>query len=216
MVAGVRRTFTGPAPVEALRRVDLVVEDGELVTIMGPSGSGKSTLLQILGLLDRPTAGSYRLGGHDTGTLGEARRCALRAHALGFVFQDFQLIDAQTASDNVALGLLYRRQGVREASARAREALAAVGLDGRGGQPVRTMSGGERQRVAIARAFVGEPAVILCDEPTGNLDSASGAVVMDLLGELNERGATVVVITHDARIAARGTRQLRIVDGLVL
>lgn len=209
------RTFPGPPPTQALCDVQLTVSRGEFVTVVGPSGAGKSTLLQLLGLLDRPSSGSYRLGGYETADLTEAQRCGLRASAIGFVFQSFHLLNARTARQNVEVALLYRGVGTSSATRRAQAALDRVGLGDRGDQPVRTMSGGERQRVAIARAVVGEPDVVLCDEPTGNLDSANSARVMELLAELHADGATLVVITHDAAVAALGGQRLAIVDGVL-
>lgn len=214
-VSGLSRTYPGPAPVPALRDATFDVATGEFVTIEGPSGSGKSTLLQLLGLLDEPTSGSYLLNGRDTTALTERERCWLRATSLGFVFQAFQLLDRRTAIDNVALGLMYRGVGAREARERASTTLETVGLAGRSEHDTRTLSGGERQRVAIARALVGNPAVLLCDEPTGNLDSANGAAIMSLFQDLNASGATVLLITHDASVAAAGHRRLRIVDGVL-
>ncbi|CAM3175959.1 ABC transporter ATP-binding protein [Nocardioides dubius] len=209
------RTFAGPIPVHALREVDLTVQSGAFVTVVGPSGSGKSTLLQLLGLLDTPTSGSYRLGGRETAQLTEGARCGLRATAIGFVFQSFHLLDGRTARQNVELALLYRGVGARSAAERARGALERVGLGDRADQRVRTMSGGERQRVAIARAVVGGPHVVLCDEPTGSLDSTNSGLVMDLLVDLNRDGTTIIVITHDEAVASLGSQRLAIIDGVL-
>ena len=214
-VRDLRREHPGPPPTYALRRATFEVLEGAFVTIEGPSGSGKSTLLQLLGLLDRPTGGSYHLAGRDTARIGERERCWLRATAIGFVFQSFELLETRSALHNVELALMYRGIRAKEGARRAAAALDRVGLGAQVDQPTATMSGGERQRVAIARALVGEPAVLLCDEPTGNLDSATGAAIVDLFGELNRQGSTVVLITHDASIAAAGGQRLRIVDGVV-
>ncbi len=209
------RTYPGPPPVHALREASFEVPSGDLVTIQGPSGSGKSTLLQVLGLLDQPTSGSYQLAGRDTAHLSESERCWLRASAIGFVFQAFQLLEAKSAAQNVELGLLYRGVPSRQAATRAADALARVGLGSHQTQQVGLMSGGERQRVAIARALVGDPAVLLCDEPTGNLDSANGESVLNLFTELNSQGSTVLIITHDPAIAELGSQRLRLVDGVL-
>lgn len=214
-VRGLSRTYPAAVPVVALREASFDVYAGDFATIVGPSGSGKSTLLQLLGLLDRPTAGSYVLGGRDVTSLSERERCWLRATSVGFVFQSFQLLDTRSALENVALGLTYRGTRRREAERRAALALAEVGLDDQRHQPTRELSGGERQRVAIARALVGEPSVLLCDEPTGNLDSANGEATMRLFAQLNEQGSTVLLITHDPAVAAAGSRRFRIVDGVL-
>ena len=210
---GVGRTYPGTSPVVALRPCDLSVAPGDYVTVVGPSGSGKSTLLNLLGLLDRPTEGSYRLEGIDTADLTENERTALRGRRLGFVFQSFHLIDHRTATENVALGLLYRNTAAFERRVRAVAALEAMGLGHRLDALPATMSGGERQRVAIARALVGDPAVLLCDEPTGNLDSRTTDAVLQILDDLHARGITIVVITHEEFVARRGTRTIRISDG---
>lgn len=212
-VRQLRRTYPGPPPVQALRDATFEVYPGDFVTIVGPSGSGKSTLLQLLGLLDQGTGGSYLLSGREVTQLNERERCWLRATAIGFVFQSFQLLDTKTALQNVELALMYRGVSNRDAERRAAAALDRVGLGSRLHQLTKTMSGGERQRVAIARAIVGQPAVLLCDEPTGNLDSTNSASIMELFADLNASGATVVLITHDPQVAAAGTQQLRIVDG---
>lgn len=209
------RTYRGTPPVAALRPCDLRVGRGDYVTVVGPSGSGKSTLLNLLGLLDRPTEGSYRLDGIDTGDLGENERTALRGQRLGFVFQSFHLIDRRTAVENVGLGLLYRNVPAAVRRERAVAALEAMGLSHRIDALPATMSGGERQRVAIARALVGNPSVLLCDEPTGNLDSHTTQAVLEILDDLHRHGITLVVITHDESVARRGTRTLRISDGVL-
>ena len=210
---GVERTFPGSPPVRALRPCALRVFPGDYLTIVGPSGSGKSTLLNLLGLLDRPTSGSYLLEGLDTSTLTEDQRTALRGRRLGFVFQSFHLVDHRTATENVMLGLLYRNLPARERRNRARSALEQVGLERRLDALPTTMSGGERQRVAIARALVGHPAVLLCDEPTGNLDSHTTGTILDILDALHAEGITIVAITHEESVARRGTRTIHITDG---
>lgn len=209
----VARTYPGPEPVRALLPCRLEVAAGDYLTVVGPSGSGKSTLLNLLGLLDRPTEGSYLLEGIDTDGLTENERTALRGTRLGFVFQSFHLIDHRTATDNVALGLLYRDVGPEGRRERAVAALESVGLGHRLDALSSTMSGGERQRVAIARALVGRPSVLLCDEPTGNLDSRTTENVLALLDDLHDQGITLVVITHEETVAGRGTRTVRISDG---
>ena len=210
---GVGRTFPGSPPVHALRPCTLQVVPGDYLAIVGPSGSGKSTLLNLLGLLDRPTSGRYVLEGLDTSTLSEDQRTALRGRRLGFVFQSFHLVDHRTATENVMLGLLYRNLPVGERRQRATAALESVNLGHRLNALPATMSGGERQRVAIARALVGRPAVLLCDEPTGNLDSQTTESVLAILDELHADGITIVVITHEESVAERGTRTVRINDG---
>lgn len=212
-LVGLGRTFPGSPPVEALRPVDLTVGTGEYLAITGPSGSGKSTLLNLLGLLDQPTEGSYSLAGHLTADLAESQRTALRARRIGFVFQEFHLLPYRSAAENVALGSLYAGSSRVRRRARARESLAQVGLGHRLDAMPTTMSGGERQRVAIARAMVNEPALLLCDEPTGNLDSVTAGLILDTLDELHQLGVTVVVITHDSNTAARATRSVLIRDG---
>jgi putative ABC transport system ATP-binding protein len=208
-------TYPGPPPVPALRPSDLTIWPGELVALTGPSGSGKSTLLNLLGLLDRPTTGVYRLDGVDVTGLSEAQRAGIRAQRIGFVFQAFHLLAHRSAVDNVALGLLYRGARRQQRVAVAVEALERVGLSHRRHALPTTLSGGERQRVAIARALVGRPRLLLCDEPTGNLDSTTAAGVLDLIGDLHRDGMTVLLITHDPAVAARAGRSIRIRDGQV-
>ncbi|GAA5074884.1 putative ABC transport system ATP-binding protein [Thermocatellispora tengchongensis] len=202
--------------VDALRGVSLRIEHGDFVAIVGPSGSGKSTLMHLLGCLDRPTSGTLLVDGVDVSTLSETKLAELRNRTIGFVFQSFHLMGRTTALDNVALPLVYRGVSRAARRERARAALAAVGLEHRLDHRPSQMSGGEQQRVAIARALVGEPKVVLADEPTGNLDTRNGAEVMDLLARLNAGGGVaVVLVTHDAEVAARADRRIRVRDGLV-
>ncbi|WP_300679657.1 ABC transporter ATP-binding protein [Nocardioides sp.] len=213
---GVGRVFDRDVKVPALVDVDLEITAGSLTTISGASGSGKSTLLNILGLLYRPTTGSYLLDGADTGAMSDRERSAMRAETLGFVFQAFHLMARRTVLDNVMMGTLYRGLPRRRRQELALDALTSVGLDSRADQPARTLSGGERQRVAIARSLVGAPRLLLCDEPTGNLDSANGTAIVELLrGLLATRAIALVVVTHDPAIAAVGDRQFRVADGRV-
>ncbi|ETK34480.1 ABC transporter ATP-binding protein [Microbispora sp. ATCC PTA-5024] len=202
--------------VEALRGVDLRIGQGEFVAIVGPSGSGKSTLMHLLGCLDRPTSGVLRVGGVDVATLDDTRLAELRNRTIGFVFQSFHLLARTPALDNVALPLVYRGVPKAERRARATAALRAVGLGHRLGHRPSQMSGGEQQRVAIARALVGDPKVVLADEPTGNLDTRNGEEVMGLLERLNaDSGVAVVLVTHEAEVAARARRRIHVRDGLV-
>jgi putative ABC transport system ATP-binding protein len=212
---GASRTYPGSPRVRALREVSLRIDDGELVGIVGPSGSGKTTLLNILGTLDRTDAGEVRIDGQDVGALDDRQLSALRAHRIGFVFQQFFLAPGVSALDNVADGLLYTGMPLSERRRRARETLARVGLADRAHHRPHELSGGQRQRVAVARAVVGRPALLLADEPTGALDSESGAGVLELLRELHESGTTIVLITHDHNVAGTLPRQVHIRDGRI-
>jgi putative ABC transport system ATP-binding protein len=213
-LTGVTKSY--PGGVTAVRSVDLAVDHGELVAIVGPSGSGKSTMLHLIGTLDRPSSGSVRIDGHDVAALSDRQLSALRARRIGFVFQQFHLAPGRNAVANVADGLLYAGVARKERERRAEAALVRVGLGDRLTHRPHQLSGGERQRVAIARAVAGDPAVLLADEPTGNLDSVSGSGVVVLLRELNEAGTTVLVITHDHEIADGLPRQVPMRDGRVI
>jgi putative ABC transport system ATP-binding protein len=212
----VTKTYTSDPPVPALRGVSLTVERGELIAIVGPSGSGKTTLLHIIGTLDLPTSGAVRIDGIDIAGLNDRQLAALRARSIGFVFQQFFLAEHQTVLDNVADGLLYAGGQVRERREHAAQALNAVGLADRQHARPTHMSGGQRQRIAIARALVGQPAIVLADEPTGNLDSQTGEQILELLQTLNQQGATIIVITHDHDLANRLHRQVHMRDGLIV
>jgi putative ABC transport system ATP-binding protein len=213
----VKKTYVmGRVPVHALRGVDLEIHEAEMAAIMGPSGSGKTTLLNLLGLLDAPSVGSYKLAGEEVAKLSDRRRSHLRNKRFGFVFQVYNLLPRLTAAENVMVPLIYGGVKRRERRPRAEAALEAVGLKDRMRHRPSELSGGEQQRVAIARALVNEPSVILADEPTGNLDSASGAAIMDLIQQLHEeRKVTVVLVTHDANVAARAERTIQLRDGMV-
>jgi putative ABC transport system ATP-binding protein len=210
-----KRYATGELSVEALRGIDLVVGPGEFVAIMGPSGSGKSTLLSILGCLERPTQGSYRLAGEEVAGFDERKAARVRRERIGFVFQSFNLLLRSTAAQNVELPLFYAGVGREDRRERARAALDAVGLGDRAHHLPSQLSGGQQQRVAVARAIVTRPDVILADEPTGNLDSHSQEEVLDLLRGVHARGATLVMVTHSREVAEHATRIVHVLDGVI-
>ncbi|MGO9961573.1 MAG: ABC transporter ATP-binding protein [Solirubrobacteraceae bacterium] len=212
----VTKTYGSQPPVPALRGVSLTVSHGELVAIAGPSGSGKSTLLHLIGTLEQPTSGTVSIDGVDIAGLDDRQLSALRARSIGFVFQQFFLAEHQTALENVADGLLYAGVDIRQRRELAAQALARVGLASRERFRPAHMSGGERQRIAIARALVGRPALLLADEPTGNLDQATGASILELLQELGAQGTTILVITHDRELANRLARQVQLRDGQIV
>ena len=209
------KEFPGTPPVRALDGVSVRIDSGELVAVVGPSGSGKSTLLNVMGTLDQPSLGVVEIDGIDTGTLREQQIAGLRSTRIGFVFQQFHLLPGMTAVDNVANGLLYQGVPLADRRRRSVEALERVGLGHRLHHIPNHLSGGERQRVAVARALVHDPAFVLADEPTGNLDSASTDAVMNLIGDLHAEGSTIVVITHDTAIAAALPRQVSVLDGRI-
>ena len=213
---GVGRTFrSGEVEVNALREADLAIDRGDYLSIMGPSGSGKSTLLNITALLDRHTSGTYRFEGRDVGRLSEGERTGLRAHRIGFVFQSFHLLTHRTVLENVILSMLYGSIPRSDRKARAAAALERVGLTERADFMPSRLSGGERQRVAIARAIVTRPPILLCDEPTGSLDSTTSLAILELFEELRSDGLTVVVVTHDETVGGRAERTIAMHDGLV-
>ncbi|HRE18675.1 MAG TPA: ABC transporter ATP-binding protein [Rhodocyclaceae bacterium] len=216
-LAAIERIFhLGDSSVHALARLDLTIAKGEYVAVIGPSGSGKSTLLNLLGLLDRPDAGSYHLEGRDVTTLSADEQAQVRRERIGFVFQSFHLVPRLTAAENIALPMVLAGYPAAERKARVAEALKAFGLDNRADHRPDQLSGGQRQRVAIARATVMRPALLLADEPTGNLDRATGDEVIRLLEELNSRGVTLIIVTHDQTLAARAHRQVVMQDGQVI
>ncbi len=215
-LSDVCRVFDSAPPVSALSHVDFRVDRGEYVAVAGASGSGKSTLLNVLGLLDRPTSGRYLLDGVDVSQLGDGQRAAWRAERLGFVFQSFHLLPNRTALENVMFGQLYQGVAQRERRARSMTALERVGVAHRAAFQPGRLSGGERQRVAIARALAMEPSLLLCDEPTGNLDTVNTGAILDLFDGLIDDGLTLVIITHDANVADRARRRVRITDGVLV
>ena len=215
-LSGIERVFhLGDSEVHALRDIDLRIDAGEYIAVMGPSGSGKSTLLNIIGLLDRPDAGRYRLEGRDVTTLSPEEQAQVRSRRIGFVFQSFHLVPRLTAAENIALPMVLAGIAARERAERVAQALRDYGLQDRAGHKPDELSGGQRQRVAIARATIMAPALILADEPTGNLDRATGDEVLRLLEGLNARGVTLIVVTHDPQIGARARRRLSMEDGAV-
>ncbi len=214
---GVTKVYgAGDAAVSALQGIDLAINQGEFVAVMGPSGSGKSTAMNILGCLDTPSDGTYRFKGVDVGVLDRSQRALLRRHYLGFVFQGFNLLNRTSALENVELPLVYRGDPISARRAQARQSLAAVGLTGRENHTPSELSGGQQQRVAIARAMVTNPVVLLADEPTGNLDSARSEEIMNLLTEINQqKGVTIIMVTHESEMAAYASRTIHFRDGVI-
>jgi putative ABC transport system ATP-binding protein len=212
----VTKRYPGEPPVQALREMNLTIDQGELVGIVGPSGSGKTTLLQLMGTLDRPTSGRVRITGLDVATMADEDVAYLRATRIGFIFQQFFLAEHSTVLDNVADGLLYAGIPLKQRRRAALDALELVGLAERPHARPTQLSGGQRQRVAIARALVGRPAIVLADEPTGNLDQATGKSILGLIDQLHQAGSTIVVITHDHAIAERMSRKIEILDGQIV
>jgi putative ABC transport system ATP-binding protein len=215
-LAAVSKTYPSQPPVHALRHVDLTITAGEMLAVIGPSGSGKTTLLHIMGTLDRPTAGTVRVTGLSASEMTDRELARLRATRIGFVFQQFFLAEHASILDNVADGLLYTGTRHRDRRQQASAALTAVGLGDRLDARPTQLSGGQRQRVAIARALVGQPAIVLADEPTGNLDHATGQAILTLLEQLHQQGTTIVVITHERQIAARMPRRVQMLDGRII
>ena len=216
-LSGIGRDFdVGGQPVHALSAIDLEIPEGDYVSLMGPSGSGKSTLLNIIGCLDRPTSGSYRLAGREVAALPEEELSQVRRHEIGFVFQSYHLVPRLTAAGNVELPMIFAGVPRAERAKRVERALASVGLSGRAKHRSEQLSGGERQRVAIARAIVMGPKILLADEPTGNLDTAAGTEIVRLIEEMNAAGLTVIVVTHDPDIGSRARHRIRLVDGRIV
>lgn len=212
----VAKSYSGSPPIEVLKGIDLTITEGELVAIVGPSGSGKSTLLNMMGALDRPTSGDVLIDGTVVNALRDPALSGVRGHRLGFVFQQFHLLPGLSATENVATGLLYHGMSRRQRRSGARKALERVGLGHRLDQKPGKLSGGERQRVAIARALLGDPAIVLADEPTGNLDSQTTEEIVELFLDLNEQGSTIVMITHDRELAESMPRVVQILDGSII
>lgn len=215
-LSGIRRQFkVGDEQVTALHDIDLTISSGEYVSIMGPSGSGKSTLLNVIGLLDRPDIGSYHLEGENMTTLGDAQQAALRRHKIGFVFQFFHLVPRMSAAENIELPMMLAGFAGSERKKRVNQALQDFGLSDRAKHRPDQLSGGQRQRVAIARATIMQPHILLADEPTGNLDRLSGQEVINIIEALNQKGLTLIMVTHDPELGKRSVRRIRMVDGLI-